>query len=107
MSEAVPEHEATPEAEAAPPTGGLGVSVTQGLPDVTMVVNEGNVVSPSGDDRSYEAGEQFTVSGPDAIALAAGGHASVVGPAAAPSENGASAEAPPEDAPPAEEAPAE
>lgn len=101
MSEALPEHEETPSAEAAPPTG-VGVSVTQGLPDVTMIVTEGSVVSPSGDDRSYEGGEQITVSGPDAIALAAGGHATVVG--AAPSENGASADA--DEAPP-EEAPAE
>lgn len=102
MSEAVPENEVVPE---APTPTGLGVSVTQGLPDVRMVVADGNVVSPSGEDRSYEAGEEFMVSGPDAIALAAGGHATVVGGAVA-SENGAAAEAPVAEEPPPVEAPA-
>jgi len=58
--------------------GEPGVSVYQGLPDVRMVVNEGNVVSPSGEDRVYEEGEEFTVDGPTAVALASGGHATAV-----------------------------
>lgn len=102
MSEAAPENGHVEEISAedvAPPPSGMGVSVTQGLPDVTMVVNEGSEVSPSGEDRTYYGGEEVTVSGPDAIALAAGGFASASGAAPAP-------EAPVEE-PPAEEAPAE
>jgi hypothetical protein len=57
---------------------GVGVAVYQGLPDVEMIVNDGNVVSPSGDDRSYEGGEKITVDGPTAIALASEGHATPV-----------------------------
>jgi hypothetical protein len=89
-------------ADVAPPPTGLGVTVTQGLPDVKMIVNEGSVVSPSGEDRSYEGGEEITVSGPDAISLAAQGVATAVGPADAPAE-AAVEEAPVE--PPVEEAP--
>ena len=86
----------------APPAGGIpGVAVYQGLPDVTMVVNEGNVVSVSGEDGVHEAGETITVDGPTAISLAAGGHATPA-PTGAPAENGAPAEeAPVEEAPPA------
>jgi hypothetical protein len=58
--------------------GGPGVAVYQGLPDVEMVVAEGNFVSPAGDDKTYEGGERITVSGPDAISLAAAGHATPV-----------------------------
>lgn len=61
---------------------GVGVAVYQGLPDVEMVVSEGSVVSPSGDDHTYEEGERFTVDGPTAIALAANGHATPVPPEA-------------------------
>jgi hypothetical protein len=55
--------------------GEPGVAVYQGLPDVEMVVAEGNVVSPSGEDKAYEEGEHFTVDGPTAIALTTAGHA--------------------------------
>ncbi len=99
MSEAAPENGQVEEAPA--PVGLPGVAVYQGLPDVTMIVNEGNVVSPSGQDESFEGGQEITVSGPDAIALAAGGHATPV-PTGAPAENGEPpAEAPVEEAPPA------
>ncbi len=101
MSEAEAENGQVEEAPAEAPAPGMGVSVYQGLPDVTMVVNEGSVVSPSGEDQSYEGGQEITVSGPDAISLAAGGHATAV-PTGAPAENGA-----PVEEPPAEEAPAE
>jgi glyoxylase-like metal-dependent hydrolase (beta-lactamase superfamily II) len=58
--------------------GEPGVAVYQGLPDVEMIVAEGNVVSPSGDDKAYEEGEKITVDGPTAIALATAGHATPV-----------------------------
>jgi len=94
MSEVAPENGAVEEPQAQAAVG-LGVSVTQGLPDVTMTVNEGSVVSPSGEDRSYEGGETITVDGPTAIALAAAGVATAVGPAEAPAEEPAAEEAPP------------
>jgi hypothetical protein len=70
-----------------------------------MIVSPGSEVSPSGEDRTYYGGEEITVSGPDAVALAAGGFATVSGAAAAPSENGAVADPVAEEAPPEEEAP--
>jgi hypothetical protein len=91
-------------------TGGLGVTHTpaaEAQPDMRMVVNEGSVVSPSGDDRYYQGGEEITVDATTAVALAMGGHASPVGPAeSAPAEAPAAEEVPVEE-PPAEEAPAE
>jgi hypothetical protein len=90
-------------ADVEPPPVGLGVSVTQGLPDVKMVVNEGSFVSPSGEDVTYEGGQEITVDGPTAISLAASGVATAVGAVEAPAE----AEAPAAEEPPAEEAPAE
>jgi hypothetical protein len=90
------------------PMGFPAVSVTQGLPDVQMVVTAGSTVSPSGEDVVYTEGETFTVDGPTAIALAAGGYATAVGADAAVEAPAAetSAEVTPEDSAPAtEEAP--
>jgi len=56
----------------------MDVAVYQDLPDVTMVVLNATI-SPSGDDNVYTEGDTFTVDGPTAIALAAGGFAAPVG----------------------------
>jgi hypothetical protein len=100
MSEAQDETQ-NPETGGGPLPGQPGVAVYQGLPDVEMVVNPGNEVSPSGEDVTYYEGETFTVDGPTAIALAAGGHATAVGGNGADAAVAASSEPPAEEAPPA------
>jgi hypothetical protein len=59
----------------AEPNVGLQASVTQGIPDMTVVVAEGATVGHLG--VSYGPGDEVTLEGPTALSLVQGGHATI------------------------------
>ena len=71
MAKRTSRKEAPQEQPASP--GAVGVTVNQGLPDVTIIVNEGTTIKHEGE--TYEGGSEVTMSGATAISLVANGYA--------------------------------
>lgn len=65
-----------PKAEEAEP-GGVASQVTRAIPDLVVVVREGNTVSHGG--KEYLAGDEVSLEGPTAISLLQGGHVTIKG----------------------------